>query len=104
MGINGFDADLFDAAEFGDIAWVQRSVGSVGLDGKPIDINAQDERGVTILMIASRQGWIEIVRFLLVNGASPSLKDNQGQTALMKAQANGWTEIVDLLKRSRGQS
>lgn len=98
MGIDGFDADLFDAAEFGDIDWVQRFIGGEGVDGKLIDIDAQDGRGETILMIASTYGWVEIVRFLLENGADPSLRDSQGQTALMKAQTQEWMEIVDLLK------
>jgi hypothetical protein len=109
MGINGYDADLFDAAEFGDLDWVQRSIGSMGVDGKPIDINVQDLRGETILMIASRYAWSEIVRFLLDHGADPNLRNNKGQTALMLAQdreANlrEYEEVVTLLKESGAAS
>lgn len=104
MGINGFDADLFDAVEFGDIDWVQQSIGAVGVDGKPINTNAQDMSGATILMIASSYNHIEIVRFLLNKDADPNIKDNQGQTALAKARVRGHTEIMRLLIESGAES
>jgi hypothetical protein len=53
MGINGFDADLFDAVEFDDLNWIKQSLGSTGVDGQPIDTDAQNSRGETILMLAS---------------------------------------------------
>ncbi len=100
MGINGFDADLFDAVGFGDIEWIQQSIDHVGIDGKPININAQLLNGETLLMLASWYGHIEIVRFLLIRGADPTIRDNQDRTALMKAQARGHTEVMRLLIQS----
>lgn len=100
MGINGFDADLFDAVEFGDFEWTQQSMDSVGVDGIPININAQDTNGETILMLASKYGHIEIVRFLLDRGADTNIMDNQGQTALMKAKTKENSQIIQLLTQS----
>lgn len=97
MGIDGFDADLFDAAEFGDVDWIRSAVGSVGVDGKPIDIDAQNSRGETILMLASQYGHTEIVRFLLAQEATSDLKDYQGQTALDRAKAWEHTDVIRLL-------
>lgn len=55
MGLDGFDADLFDAAEFGDLDWVMWVVKHrIGVDGKPIDIGAQDLRGETIPGFSNR--------------------------------------------------
>ena len=104
MGINGFDADLFDAVEFGDVEWAQQSIGGVGVDGKPININAQDSNGETILMLASRYGHIEIVHFLLARGADPTIRDNQDQTALMKAKARGHNKVIESLIQSGAKS
>ncbi|WP_420629919.1 ankyrin repeat domain-containing protein [Candidatus Leptofilum sp.] len=97
MGIGDADPDLFDAAEFGDLDWVERSIGSLGLNGKPVNINAQDNGGKTILMIATRYNHIDVVRFLLEKGADPNIRDKRGHTALIEAQAGGHKELIELL-------
>ena len=40
---------------------------------------------------------LEIVKYLLENGADINAKDNYGTTALMKASSNGQLEIVQFL-------
>lgn len=53
----------------------------------------------TILMVASRNGYTDIVGLLLRHGADPNHQDINGETALMEASRNGYTDIVELLLR-----
>jgi Domain of unknown function (DUF6438)/Ankyrin repeats (many copies) len=46
------------------------------------DVNAPDQRGVTPLMAAAKNGDAALVRNLLAHGAIPGTKDNKGRTAL----------------------
>jgi ankyrin repeat protein len=55
------------------------------------------ESVLTALMCASSEGNVEIVRELLLAGASVDLRDEFERTALMLAATNGHTEVVDLL-------
>jgi ankyrin repeat protein len=99
MVFDSFDADLFDAVEFGDFEWIQESINSVNTDGKLVNINVQDTNGKTLLMLASGYNHIEIVRFLLEKGADTTIRDNHGQTAFMEAIANGHSQVIELLKQ-----
>ena len=56
------------------------------------DRDHQDVDGHTALMIAARQGQIEIVKLLLAFHASVDLQNNAGNTALMLAIKNGKVE------------
>lgn len=89
---DGFDADLFDAVEFGDFDYINI------LFGEDIDINIQDLSGRTLLMLASMYGFVDIAEFLLEHDADPNLKDKKGETAMMKALKNSHRNIVELLK------
>jgi len=51
-----------------------------------VDINAADGRGQTALYGAALQGYDDIVKFLLANGAKPDIKDQRGFTALDAAE------------------
>lgn len=51
----------------------------------PIDVDLQDENGVSLLQHAVTRGNVEEVRRLLENGADPDLQDNEGITALIVA-------------------
>lgn len=59
--------------------------------------SAHDGTGVTALMFAARDGYIEIINVLLNNGADKSATDIKGDTALDMAKANGQTAVVKLL-------
>jgi len=61
-----------------------------------IDYIPNDE-GQTPLMVASENGYTEIVQLLLEKGADVNAETNDGKTALMYAAAKGRTEIVQLL-------
>ncbi|XP_077980646.1 G patch domain and ankyrin repeat-containing protein 1-like [Glandiceps talaboti] len=61
------------------------------------DINGSDIYSWTALMCAAHSGQLEIVRYLLLNGARKELCNNQGQTAADLANIAGHTDIVEML-------
>jgi ankyrin repeat protein len=65
-------------------------------------VNAKNENGCTILMIASYYGQKEVVKLLLENGVDVNARQYaedyaNGRTALMLAARNGHKEVVELL-------
>ncbi len=95
MAVDGLDADLFDAVEFGD-----RDLADVLLNSADVNVDAQDLSGNTILMLASYYGHLELVQLILSRGAAPNLQDKQGRTALQRARDLGHLEVVELLKKA----
>ncbi|MBI3783738.1 MAG: ankyrin repeat domain-containing protein [Deltaproteobacteria bacterium] len=71
----------------------------LGLD-KEADVNAKDEYGRTVLMLASEEGHREIVQLLLTKGADVSAKTSTGGTALDAATAGGHADIRALLQQA----
>jgi ankyrin repeat protein len=71
--------------------WVQ--------DGLPLE--HRDEHGRTLLMVACRQGALDLVRWLLEAGADPNARSPNGTTPLMYAKtaafAKGDMAILELL-------
>eukprot|EP00005_Dracoamoeba_jomungandri_P000336 CAMPEP_0174257258 /NCGR_PEP_ID=MMETSP0439-20130205/6424_1 /TAXON_ID=0 /ORGANISM="Stereomyxa ramosa, Strain Chinc5" /LENGTH=180 /DNA_ID=CAMNT_0015340267 /DNA_START=320 /DNA_END=862 /DNA_ORIENTATION=- len=59
------------------------------------DVNAQNYRGLSALMIACGLGLKNKVEYLLENGANVNLKSVEGATALHYAAAAGEVEIMD---------
>ncbi|CAI2386245.1 unnamed protein product [Moneuplotes crassus] len=53
------------------------------------DINFQDSRGWTALMIASAQGFEDMVEYLISRNAKTELKDKYGKRAVDKAKSQG---------------
>ena len=62
-----------------------------------VDVNVQDENGMTILMKASEVGRIDLIEELIKNGADPNLKSVLGKTALMHAVGKNNPECVGKL-------
>ncbi|MBA8666711.1 ankyrin repeat domain-containing protein [Holosporaceae bacterium 'Namur'] len=61
-----------------------------------LDINTQDKDGYTALMIAVEEGNIEIVTYLIQEGADINITSAEGETALMIATNNfGDRQIID---------
>lgn len=83
---------LHRAIHSGDLALIR---------AEPADINSQDERGYSALMIAARDGQADQVRDLLDLGADPSVAASSeramGMTALLLAAAEGHPEVLGLL-------
>ncbi len=71
------------------------------LASKAKSINGSiDHTGGTLLHWGSRMGHMELVRFLLKEGARIDPHDEDGRTPLIEASFNGHAEIVDLLLKS----
>jgi hypothetical protein len=60
-------------------------------------VNQKNIGGATALHIASREGFYEIAKILIENGADVNAIDNEGWTPLMRANINGHHEVVALL-------
>ena len=64
-----------------------------------VDVNIQDEEGLTALMNASSWGHEEIVKELIKAKADVNVQNLYGSTAFMNASYEGHTEIVrELIK------
>lgn len=62
-----------------------------------LDVNLQDAKGNTLLMLASYHGKAEVVRLLLKSGAQVDLRNDKGQTPLGGVAFKGYAEIATLL-------
>ncbi|KAI0557673.1 ankyrin repeat protein [Gracilaria domingensis] len=86
-------AALIAAADSGDISWVKRSINA----GAAIDCEDESRSGSTALAIASSHGHLQVVQYLLKNGADPEKRNNLGNTALIQAAKNGHSQVVRTL-------
>lgn len=66
-----------------------------------IDINSQDLFGFTLLHHAVGRSKLEIIEFLLEQGARINITNHLDQTALDLAQKDGKTEIVAALTKGK---
>ena len=58
------------------------------------NINVKSNNGCTALILASQDGYKEIVALLLKHGADVNAKDNAGWASLIYASLNGHTETA----------
>ena len=61
------------------------------------NFNAADQQGTTALMKATASGHVDLVAFLIANGAELNATDSKGSTALVYAAKAGHNDIVQLL-------
>jgi ankyrin repeat protein len=61
------------------------------------DVNQQDDKGYTPLIMATYYGSYDVAQFLLDHGAATEKKDSSGRTALMGASFKGDERDVALL-------
>ena len=64
-----------------------------------INVNAQNNNGITPLMIACSKGYTEAI-LLLLDKADPNITDNKGKTALMYTCENEHIKIIEHLLRT----
>lgn len=91
---------LRKASKIGDVYGVKNCIEFEALkDGVFIhaDVNSRSKNGKTALYLASANGHVEIVYFLLKNGADPNICDVDDTSPLMVAEWKKYTEIVVLL-------
>ena len=64
------------------------------------DINAQDgnDNQNTVLHLAIKRNELEMVKFLLIQGADTAIENGDGKTSLNLAQEHNHAEIIDALK------
>jgi len=84
--------DLLFAADTGSVNQARIAL----LKGAPVNFRSED--GITALMYASANGHLDVVQFLIDQGALVNLKPYHSiQTALYAAVVNGHVEIAELL-------
>ena len=62
------------------------------------DVNYRDDEGITPLAAASREGYRDIVQYLLGKGANPNLDAPDWAKPLSLAERRGHTDVAELLK------
>lgn len=67
------------------------------LADRPEDVNVPDNAGNTPLQIAALEGFVDIVKFLLENGAEVDTRNIDKETPLIDAVENGHFEVIKLL-------
>jgi ankyrin repeat protein len=86
-------SDSLDAAsEMGDLERVKFLVQTAGAN-----VDHTGEFGLTPLYFASQHDHLDVVKFLVDNGADPNIADNDGQTPIMIAIINGHIDVVRVL-------
>jgi ankyrin repeat protein len=63
------------------------------------DINSVNKDGKTVLHMASEEGNLDIVKFLLDMGADRTILDYDGRNALSYAKLTGNKELIELLSQ-----
>ena len=61
------------------------------------DINSQNIRGYTPLLLAISSGYEDVAHFLIDSGTDVELRSHDGKTALMLAAINGFVELTKKL-------
>ena len=87
-----------------DLTVLDQAVGDANLDLAKLIVDAGGNVNEEnyYLTRAAEEGQIEVVKFLLQNGANPNQKNDRGETALKLARKNGHREIVTLLRDAVG--
>jgi len=62
-----------------------------------VDVNLDDDSGMTPLIACVEYNYPECIQLLLENGANVNAKDKEGKTALMRAAETGATDCFDIL-------
>jgi ankyrin repeat protein len=70
------------------------------IESKDSDVNEVDGAGVTPLMCAAYEGWVDGVAFLISNGAKVNASNNAGDTAYIWAEQIGNDDVCEVLKKN----
>jgi ankyrin repeat protein len=83
---------LYDAARRGDVAEIQQFI-----QDPQVDINTQNGKGFSALILATYDNHIEAAKALIDAGADLNLQDASGNSALMGVSFKGYADIARLL-------
>jgi ankyrin repeat protein len=86
-----FIRSVFGLVRAGDAASLRAMV------DKGVPVNFRNEKGDSLIMLASYHGHLEAAQVLLEAGADPDVANDQGQTPLAGAAYKGFVEIAELL-------
>ena len=86
---------LFDAARSGDQQMLNEFIQA------GFDLNAQDDKGYTALILSAYNGQAKAVEQLLEAGADPCVEDKRGNTALLGAIFKGQVRIAKRLMQAQ---
>jgi ankyrin repeat protein len=86
-----FIRSVFGLVRAGDAASLRAMV------EKGLPVNFRNEKGDSLIMLASYHGHLETAQILLEAGADPDVANDQGQTPLAGAAYKGFVEIAELL-------
>ncbi|KQU01811.1 hypothetical protein ASG60_18335 [Methylobacterium sp. Leaf469] len=70
---------------------------------KNIDLDARDQRGVTVLMLAAARGHSTICRLLLEAGADPDIRDRDGRNAAEHATLGKHTAAYLMIAEAKAR-
>ena len=68
-----------------------------GLIERGMPVNFRNEKGDSLIMLASYHGHLETSRLLLAAGADPTLKNDLGLSALDFAERGGQPDALELI-------
>ena len=91
-----YDETLIDSIDAGDLSSVREAI----FEGA--NVNLEDSRGVSPLMMATEFGHTEIVEYLIKSGANVNARNSFGFTPLKIAIEEEYPIIIDLIKGAGG--
>ncbi|WP_144153501.1 ankyrin repeat domain-containing protein [Paraburkholderia sp. BCC1885] len=83
--------EVFDLARRGDALMLAAVI------EKGVPPNLRNEKGDSLLMLASYHGHVDAVRTLAGLGADPNLRNDNGQTPIAGAAFKGFREVIETL-------
>ena len=82
---------VFDLARRGDAAMLAAVI------EKGVPPNLRNDKGDSLVMLASYHGHADAVRTLLERGADPDLRNDNGQTPIAGAAFKGFDKVIETL-------
>jgi uncharacterized protein len=86
-----FASEVFDVARRGDAAMLD------ALLSKGLPPNLRNDKGDSLVMLASYHGHAEAVRVLLGHKADPDLRNDNGQSPIAGAAFKGFRDVIETL-------
>jgi ankyrin repeat protein len=83
--------EVFELARRGDATMLATVI------EKGVPPNLRNEKGDSLLMLASYHGHVDAVRALVERGADPDLRNDNGQSPIAGAAFKGYKEVIETL-------